>query len=513
MKRGSPGAVAILTPMHSTNVRRPAEPNAMPLAQDPSADSGPGSGPNPDAVPSCRQPLAERWLRVWHAWERTAWRGAIAWMAVVAVAWLTYQTWRYFSVPTQLGEKAVSLGAIDLHNRFDEVRSWFRGEFVYAMYADAVYPPASYALLRFVFNVLPWVIVKPLWYFLSLVSVGILGRTLVEHSLAESPTEKTFLGLMPFAFYATGAAVGNGQLVVFVLPLVVSAILLLSRPDSPERGIGRGSLLMLFALVQPTIAAPFFWLVIFLSPRLKPAIVVVALYLTMTALAVPFQIGATVPKTPKQPPAAVAASGPGATSSVDPWTPEDRQRYFKRVAHDGSVLTIWSKRATQAAGIGSVRGGYASAHDILAAFGLSALNLPVSLAILIVLGGWVFRHRRGDLWLLLAVTAIVARMWTYHRWYDDLLLVFPLIALFRTTKLPTSSPRTQVVAASLFFWVWLFLLAPGVLYTLPHPEILVGVQVGGWIAALVFLLLEARRARLAIDRGTPSSGSGIAGPT
>jgi hypothetical protein len=189
----------------------------------------------------------------------------------------------------------------------------------------------------------------------------------------------------------------------------------------------------------------------------------------------------------------VAASGSGATSSADPWTPEDRQRYFKRVARDGSVLTIWSKRATQAAGIGSVRGGYASAHDLLAALGLSAWNLPVSLAILIVLGGWVFRHRRVDLWLLLAVTAIVARMWTYHRWYDDLLLVLPLIALFRITKMPSSSPRTRVLAALVFFWVWLFLLAPGVLYTVPHPEILVHIQVTGWIAALVFLLLEARR--------------------
>jgi hypothetical protein len=38
------------------------------------------------------------------------------------------------------------------------------------------------------------------------------------------------------------------------------------------------------------------------------------------------------------------------------------------------------------------------------------------------------------LWLLLGVTALVARFWTYHRWYDDLLILLPMIALFRIAQ-------------------------------------------------------------------------------
>jgi hypothetical protein len=306
-----------------------------------------------------------------------------------------------------------------------------------------------------------------------------------------------FLCLMPFAFYATGAALGYGQLVVFVLPLVLNAVLLLARPSLIPWDTWRGALLMLFALVQPTIAAPFFWLVMFVAPRIKPAVLVVAMYLGLTVFAVPFQIGATIPANPKPVGKTTAAAKakasatkpiPAPTSAPIPGEvpPPDASQT------DGSVqiLNTWSARATHGAYHGSLKGGYASVHDLLAAMGLARWNWPVSLAILLGLGAWIFRNRQADLWLLLAVTAIVARIWTYHRWYDDLLLLFPLIALFRMTKLPQYSPQTKTLAAGLFFWIWLFLLAPGVLYTVRSPDILVGIQVSGWIAGLVFLAYQ-----------------------
>lgn len=427
---------------------------------------------------------------------RAALIAGIALMCVVSVVWLSYQSWRYFSLPKQLDSQGISRGAIDVQNRFMETRAWFRGENVYAIHPDAVYPPASYALLGIVFNRLRWKIVKLLWYGLSLASVGVLSWQLVRHSLTQTRLERVFLGLMPFAFYATGAALGNGQLVVFVLPLVLNAVLLLTRPGLTPWDTSRGALLMLCALVQPTIAAPFFWLVMFVAPRIKPAVLVVAMYLGLTAFAVPFQIGATVPAKPKpvgKTPAAAKASAPAPEPTPAPGEvpPPDASQT------DGSVqiLNTWSARATHGAYQGSLKGGYASVHDLLAAVGLARWNWPVSMAILLGLGAWIFGNRQADLWLLLAVTAIVARIWTYHRWYDDLLLLFPLITLFRMTKLPQYSPQTKTLAAGLFFWIWLFLLAPGVLYTVRSSDILVGIQVTGWIAGLVFLAYQVYRER------------------
>ena len=440
---------------------------------------------------------------------RAVLRAAIVLMCVVSVVWLTYQSWRYFAVPKQLGSQRIGVGAIDLRNRFLETRAWFRGENVYAIYPDAVYPPASYAMLGIAFNWWRLKIVKLLWYGLSLASVGFLSRQLIRQSLAQSRVERVFVGLMPFAFYATGAAVGNGQLVVFVLPLVLSAVLLLTRPALSTWDTWRGALLMLFALVQPTIAAPFFWLVMFVVPRMKPAVLVVTMYLGLTALAVNFQIGATVPAKPvrkTRAPAVARAPAPkpkpAAVTAPGAIPPPDASQT------DGSarILNTWSARATHGAYRGSLKGGYASVHNLLATLGLAKWNWPVSLAILLGLGAWTFRHRRADLWLLLAVTAIVARVWTYHSWYDDLLLLLPLIALARMIKLPRYSHQTKTVAAGLFFWIWLFLLAPGVLYTAWLPGILVDIQVTGWIAGLVFLAYQIHRERrLPCDTGVKTA--------
>lgn len=55
----------------------------------------------------------------------------------------------------------------------------------------------------------------------------------------------------------------------------------------------------------------------------------------------------------------------------------------------------------------------------------------VSLGILLIFGLWVSQNRHVDFWVLMGIGAIVARMWTYHMMYDDLIIVLPMIALFR----------------------------------------------------------------------------------
>jgi len=61
--------------------------------------------------------------------------------------------------------------------------------------------------------------------------------------------------------------------------------------------------------------------------------------------------------------------------------------------------------------------------------------LPSSLLLLVLLGLWIRWHRRSDPWLLFGVTAIVARLWTDHQLFDDLLILVPLVTLFRLLKM------------------------------------------------------------------------------
>jgi hypothetical protein len=128
------------------------------------------------------------------------------------------------------------------------------------------------------------------------------------------------------------------------------------------------------------------------------------------------------------------------------------------------------------------------------------------MVVLAAFGLWTYRHRHVDLWLLMGVSALVARFWTYHRWYDDLLILFPMIALFRIAKeRPTGV--TNVLAGALFGVTLLASLAPGGLYLFPRPWNMVYVtgQVVVWSTVLIYLLHRARRE----NRGAAKSAQPI----
>lgn len=423
-------------------------------------------------------------------WQLRIRVATVAGMVLLAAAWVSYQAYRYLLVESPNQLRRTTVGAIDIRNRYIETKSWFRGDWVYGSYGDAVYPPASYLMLALVFNGLPWTIVKLLWFLGSLLSVGLLSRQLVRLSLVRSRWEKWFVAVLPWAMYATGAALGNGQFILLVLPLALNAVLMLAENARSTRDTLMGIVLMVAALVQPTIAAPFFWLIVFRGRSYQPALWVVLLYLILTAIAVPFQ--ADVERIVPPPDySGRQAQQPSTEARISAIVPRDSDRISNKPIR--KTLHVWLRKGTQGSYVGSVVGGYGSVHDLLATPDLAQWNQVASLAILGMLGLWIFRYRHGDLWLLLGITAIVARIWIYHRWYDDLLLIVPLITLCRVTKQPHYSPWIKTIAAALFLWLWMFLLAPGVLYTFARPELPIAIQVTGWLVTLGFLLLLSAR--------------------
>jgi hypothetical protein len=133
----------------------------------------------------------------------------------------------------------------------------------------------------------------------------------------------------------------------------------------------------------------------------------------------------------------------------------------------------------------------------LCALGLGDYILPAMFFVLLALGFWTYCYRHVDLWLLLGVAGLVARFWTYHRWYDDLLFLLPMIALFRIAKDSSSSDRIQVLAGALLAITVLASIAPGGLYLLPAPwdTLYVDGQVVVWGCVLMSLLNFACRER------------------
>ena len=140
-------------------------------------------------------------------------------------------------------------------------------------------------------------------------------------------------------------------------------------------------------------------------------------------------------------------------------------------------------------------GGYANIHSWTAMLGLQAINTELSVLLLCGLGVWVYVHRRADVWVLLGVSAVVARFWTYHRLYDDLLLLPPMIALWRVAQRGETTRHRDLLAGVLFVMAWLGLLAPArfLATDLLWGYLMVGWQVVTWMLILGFLMYEAHR--------------------
>jgi len=344
-------------------------------------------------------------------------------------------------------------GAIDLKLRHDEVRRWFAGRPVYSELKSAIHPPATYVIL---WPLLGWLEVTPARWLWAATTVGVLpwlAYLVVRESGAKMLVERIFMSLLPFSMYATSATVGNGQLIVHLLPMLVAGILLLQRD---RRGWGKDLLaaaLILMTLVKPSVSVPFFWIVLFVPGTLRPALLVVLGYVGLTVFAASFQ-----------------ESGPF------------------------TLLLAWLRVSSREA----VRGGYANLHIWLAAIGLEQWILPASFLALMALGVWTYRHRHGDLWLLVGVAALVARLWTYHRLYDDLLILLPMVALFRLAKRGPSVGGGDMMAGALLAMSWVAALAPARLLVSPPPwDLLFRTgQTTVWLLVLIFLLDRARREKI-----------------
>jgi hypothetical protein len=261
--------------------------------------------------------------------------------------------------------------------------------------------------------------------------------------------------------YATGATIGNGQLMVHILPALLAGLLLLDRKEASWRNDLLATLLLLFALVKPNAVVPFFWIVAFVPRRLRPIMLVTAAYALLTIFAVSFQ-----------------------------------ETGLLTTLHD------WSAQSMGVSEWASVDLSHGNLHNWLAAFGLEKWNFLASMALLLLLGAWTFWHRDADIWVLAAVAGIVARLWTYHGWYDDLLILPAMISLFRFVN-----KDHDVLAFGLLGVTLSVMIAPGMQYLLPPPynQIGMGFQVLVWLGLLAFLVQRAWRDKNRNDKAVGES--------
>jgi|SRR5215467_1662101 len=379
----------------------------------------------------------------WPKYHNTILRLSIVLMVIAAISWLGYQYWRLIFFNGHMG-------AIDLKLRYEEIRLWVEHKNVYEG-ASAKYPPASYVML---WPLIGWMKIQPARWFWALTSMGSLYWLIcifLRETNAIGSLERRFIAVIPLATYGAGATIGNGQLIVHLMPALLSGLLLLSEDCNWKNDLAAASLL-LFAFVKPSVAIPFFWIILFVPGRLRPACLLIIGYFILTLFA-----------------AFINQVGP--VSLIRSWL------------EFGLNTAPWAIKLDKA-----------SIHSLMVALGHPELNPVASLFLLCGLGFWVFCNRRKNMWLLIGVTAFVARFWTYHGWYDDVLILLPMVTLFRITRCHVKNSDQGIMAGVLFVLMLLSIMAPGGRYLFPNPWNVVYIfgQISVWLTVLLFLITYAR---------------------
>lgn len=349
-------------------------------------------------------------------------RVAVISMALFAVPWLVLNF-----VKLLLAQGP--WGAVDLGLRYNEVQLWFAGNSVYSEHSNAmhaVYPPASYAMLWPLMGWLEFPHARIVAALALAIAAGWLAIVLIKESGAETRLESAFIALLLLSMYATGFSIGHGQLTIYTIWGLVVGLTLMSFGQRRWQDDLMVALFILIALVKPTLAIPFFWLVLFRPGTPRPALLVIAGYLSLTVIAVAFQ-------------------------------------KFDFIG----LIQTWVVQGVEGAAREAAGGAYGNIHSWLAALGLKQWNMPASVVLLLLLGYWTYRYRQADLWLLLGVTAIVARLWVYHRSYDDVLVLLPMITLFRIAKYDSSKHGYDLLAGVILTFSVLAMFVPALMLVVP----------------------------------------------
>ncbi len=271
---------------------------------------------------------------------------------------------------------------VDLELRRRGTQTWFAGGRPYTQTRlPEIYPPATYLMLRPLIGWASRDTARVVWVVVLVLALAVTS-VLAWRITSPAPSSwRAFAAILPWAVYPAAYAFSYGQMGPLCVAAALSAMLFMTRPASPRRGVASGLLLTL-SLIKPSLSVPWVAALITRAAWRRIFWVTAAAYLAATLLAM------------------VLGAGP------------------------------LGERALGWLGAGTVYSGYGNLSEVVAAVGARRLALPAGallLASYLAWAGW----RRADLWTAAAVGAIVARWFVYHNAVDDGLLLVPLLVMIR----------------------------------------------------------------------------------
>jgi hypothetical protein len=358
--------------------------------------------------------------------------------ALIALAYLTkgFYTLAFDGSPS---------GARDLLERWKEQQYIYLGIYPYRMNPADInpelgrirsggYPPWAFFTGFLMFPPISWTLTRFYQVFLNLISLGILSRFAYQLGLPFGQMAAYFFVVTSLAISSNCTTLNNGQYGLIVNASLIIVYWLLQANKNYLAGVFMG-----IALVKPNISAPY---LLSLAIKRKFKTVIIAFVYIILAT----------------------------------WVIAQQTRLnFKEVI--GRFLNQIKYVADD--GVSSI--------NILIKFGISKeITLILLTAIALVLGIVIFQKlRHTSLLTLFATASVIGRVFTYHRAYDDLMLVFLLLALL--TLAFSERSRLSILMLSLVgFTLWLPLNIQNL--ASPYWSIF---QNTIWLIALVYLLVNS----------------------
>lgn len=296
------------------------------------------------------------------------------------------------------------------------------------------YPPWAFLTGFFMFPPISSTLTRFYHVFLNLISLGILSRFAYQLGLPFGRMAAYFFVFTSLAISSNCTTLNNGQYGLIVNALLIIVYWLLQANKNYLAGVFMG-----IALVKPNISAPYL-LSLVIKRKFKTVLLAFVYIISAT-----FAIAHTT------------------------------RLNFEKVI--GSFLNQIKYVADD--GVSSI--------NIIIKFGISTeITLVLLTTIGLVLGIVIFQKlQHTSLLTLFACAAVIGRVFTYHRPYDDLMLVFLLLALL---TLAFSYPsRLNIIIVSL---VGLTLWLPLSIQNLASPYWSI-FQNTIWLIALVYLLVNS----------------------
>jgi hypothetical protein len=349
-------------------------------------------------------------------------------------------------------------GAVDLKHLHTWTTLWFNGHEFFSQTNAAVYPPATYVMIWPLLGWMPFNAARWLWAGTSILALIAIILLIVRIAAADTRQEKVFVALLLLSINGTGVALGNGQLILHLLPALLAGMMLLERDDATLGREVSAAALITWAMIKPSVAAPFLC-ILFGWQRWRVLLLVLLFYAVLTLAAASFQ-------------------------------QEELLTLFKLCLAKASIATAHFA-------------GTRNIHALLVAAGLERWLTLSSVVIFGAFGVWATYYRAGDRWILVAVAALVARMWSYHRLYDDVLILLPEIALFRIAN-QSLLPRQRTIAGALLAVTALAMLCPARFLDQPSEWSWVFNTTHAilWLALLTYLTIYAHVDRPQVIRTT-----------